>query len=78
MKSAGWGLFSLRIMLANGVMIALVYYMNPATLEWFDMSVWQRSGWLAALVFAGVASYFIVLLLSGMKLKELLRGVKSL
>ncbi len=78
MRSAGWGLFSLRIILANGFMLALVYYMNPTTLEWFAMSVWQRCGWLSALVLAGVAIYFIVLLLSGMKLKALLRGVKSL
>ncbi len=77
LKGAGWGLFSLRILLANSVMMALVYYLNPSTLEWFAMSVGQRAGWLGILVVLGVASYFLVLLLSGMKLKALLRGSKS-
>ena len=76
MKSAGWGLFSIRMMIANGFMIAVVYYLNPSTPEWFLMPVWERSGWLTLLVFSGVATYFLALLLSGMKLKAMLRGVK--
>jgi putative peptidoglycan lipid II flippase len=78
MRSAGWGLFALRILLANALMIALVYYLNPGTLEWFDMSAWARAGQLSLLVFAGVGLYFAVLILSGMNLKALLKGTKSL
>jgi putative peptidoglycan lipid II flippase len=76
MRSAGWGLFTLRILLANGLMIGLVYYLNPTTPEWFDMTVWERSGQLALLVFSGVGLYFLALILSGMKLKALLKGIK--
>ena len=75
MRSAGWGLFTLRILLANGLMIALVYFLNPTTTVWFDMSAWERSGQLAALVFSGVGLYFLALTLSGMKLKALLKGI---
>lgn len=78
MRSAGWGLFALRILLANGLMISLVYYLNPGTLEWFDMSAWARAGQLSLLVFAGVGLYFGVLILSGMNIKALLKGTKSL
>tara|TARA_R110001592_G_scaffold66678_2_gene204849 strand:+ start:14948 stop:16579 length:1632 start_codon:yes stop_codon:yes gene_type:complete len=78
MRSAGWGLFALRILLANALMVALIYYLNPSTLEWFDMSAWARGGQLSVLVFAGVGLYFGVLMLSGMNLKALLRGAKSL
>tara|TARA_R110001599_G_scaffold55327_1_gene153120 strand:+ start:4108 stop:5733 length:1626 start_codon:yes stop_codon:yes gene_type:complete len=76
MRSVGWGLFTLRILLANGLMIGLVYYLNPTTPEWFDMTVWERSGQLALLVFSGVGLYFLALILSGMKLKALLKGIK--
>lgn len=76
MRSPGWGLFTLRILLANSLMIAVVYYLNPTTLMWFDMTVWERSGQLALLVFTGVGLYFLALILSGMKLKALLKGIK--
>jgi putative peptidoglycan lipid II flippase len=76
-KSSGWGLFALRILLANVVMIALIFWLNPPTVEWFDMSVWQRCSELAILVVMGLASYFVVLMASGLKLKAMLRGVKS-
>lgn len=78
MKSSGWGLFSLRVILANGCMLSLVYYLNPNTTAWFAMDVWQRSGWLSLLVIAGVGIYFSTLLLSGMNLKTLLKGSKNL
>jgi putative peptidoglycan lipid II flippase len=76
-RSPGWGLFGLRILLANVVMVALIFWLNPPTLEWFAMSVWQRCSELALLVAAGMASYFVILLGSGMKLKAMLRGVKG-
>ena len=76
-KSPGWGLFALRIMLANILMIALIYWLNPPTLEWFEMTLWQRCAELSLLVVLGLASYFVVLLGSGLNLKAMLRGAKS-
>ena len=75
-RSAGWGLFVLRVFLANSLMIALVYYLNPVTNDWFDMTALERSAQLGFLVFSGVGLYFLTLLLSGMNLKSLLKGVK--
>jgi putative peptidoglycan lipid II flippase len=75
-RSKGWGLFSVRILFANSLMIALVYYLNPATLAWFDMTVWERSGQLSLLVVSGIGLYFLALILSGIRLKALLKGIK--
>ena len=75
-RGAGWGLFVLRVLLANSLMIAFVYYMNPVTSDWFNMSALERSAQLGILVFSGVGLYFLALLLSGMNLKSLLKGVK--
>ncbi len=75
-RSAGWGWFVLRVFLANSLMIALVYYLNPVTNDWFDMTALERSAQLGFLVFSGVGLYFLTLLLSGMNLKSLLKGVK--
>ena len=75
-KSAGWGMFVLRILVANLTMLALVTFFNPSTTDWFAMTAWERAGQLAGLVFLGLASYFVVLVLSGMKLKTLFKSVR--
>ena len=70
----GWGLFFVRVMIANVVMIALVLYLNVPTLQWFDMDLFARCWLLAKLVAVGVGAYFIVLILTGMNLKRVLRA----
>ncbi|MFV1872087.1 MAG: murein biosynthesis integral membrane protein MurJ [Oleiphilus sp.] len=75
-KSAGWGMFVFRILVANLTMLALVTFFNPSTTDWFAMTAWERAGQLAGLVFLGLASYFVVLVLSGMKLKTLFKSVR--
>ena len=72
-NNTGWGLFFARVMIANIVMIALVLYLNVPTLQWFGMDLFARCWLLAKLVAAGVGAYFIVLILTGMNLKRVLR-----
>lgn len=74
-RSAGWPLFLLRILVAVGVMVAAVIWMNVETVIWFDMSLWERVLKLLSLVLVGVLSYFAVLLLSGLNLKSLVKGL---
>lgn len=74
-RSEGWALFVLRIVVAVVVMVLAVSWMNVETEIWFDMSVWERITKLLALVVVGIVSYFIVLLLSGMKLRALVKGL---
>ncbi|WP_082882001.1 murein biosynthesis integral membrane protein MurJ, partial [Oleiphilus sp. HI0043] len=74
-RSEGWALFVLRIVVAVVAMVLAVSWMNVETEIWFDMSVWERITKLLALVVVGIVSYFIVLLLSGMKLRALVKGL---
>jgi putative peptidoglycan lipid II flippase len=74
-RSAGWPLFILRILVAVGVMVVAVLWMNVETHIWFDMTLWERSLKLISLVMVGVLSYFAVLLLSGLNLKSLVKGL---
>lgn len=69
--NAGWGLFALRIVVANGVMVGIILWMGSSTQSWLEWSVWQRAWQLAQLCFAGGSAYFAVLFLAGLRLKHL-------
>jgi putative peptidoglycan lipid II flippase len=73
-RSKGWGVFILRILLANVVMVALICWLQIPIESWFEMGVWARVSALTQLVVFGVSTYFIVLLLSGLNLKRMLGG----
>jgi putative peptidoglycan lipid II flippase len=73
-RSKGWGIFILRILLANAVMIALIFWLQIPIENWFAMDVWERVSELSLLVTFGVGTYFIVLILSGLNLKRVLSG----
>lgn len=67
----GWGRFVLQIIAANGAMVALLYGL---LLQWQDWSAYSwnmRVGYLAVLCGAGIATYFAVLLLTGLRPKHL-------
>lgn len=73
-RSHGWGLFSLRILFANLLMIALLIYLSMPSENWFALTVWARCWELAQLVVLGVSVYFASLILSGLNLKQALRA----
>jgi putative peptidoglycan lipid II flippase len=73
-KRQGWALFAIRILVANVVMVVLIQYLNVPIEQWFEMSVLTRCWQLGLLVVVGVASYFLVLVLSGLNLKKLVSG----
>ena len=62
---AGWLAFVVRVIAANAAMIVAVRVLDRPLDWWLAASVWQRSAWLAVVVGAGVAAYFIVLILVG-------------
>lgn len=68
---SGWPLWLTRIAVANGVMVAVVMAINPDVGLWLQFSEWQRIGWMAIVVAAGVASYAGVLLIMGVRLRDL-------
>lgn len=66
-----WLIFIGRIILASSVMSALIIFMSPATSLWIEWDVLTRVMQLAIWITAGGASYFAVLWLSGLRLKNM-------
>ncbi|MEY8204531.1 MAG: murein biosynthesis integral membrane protein MurJ [Bermanella sp.] len=68
----GWGVWLARIVLACIVLVAAIYFVNPASAHWYEFSEWQRIGWTSALVVVGVCAYGFSLLLLGVRPRHLL------
>ncbi|MFY0702021.1 MAG: murein biosynthesis integral membrane protein MurJ [Bermanella sp.] len=68
---AGWGKWMARIVVANGVMVAVILNLNPAIDQWMVFNEWQRAMWMLALVSAGAGSYGLSLILMGVRLRDL-------
>ena len=73
--AAGWGKFLLRLVLAVLAMAAFLILAN-ARLDWYALQATPmvRIGWLLGLVAAGGAIYGAVLLLAGMRPRDLRRA----
>lgn len=63
----GWGLWWLRLGLANGVLLAMLLWLRGSVEAWLHWDLWQRIEHLGLLVAGGVLCYLLVLLLSGMR-----------
>ena len=72
-----WQLFLLRIILATGLMIAMVLWLSPAVEVWFEMSALARVSEVCLLVIGGLCVYFGAVQLSGLSLLRLLKAGKE-
>ncbi len=68
---AGWLTLMLQVLAANLAMAALLWWGAGDLQNWFAWSGWQRSMQLLLWVAAGAALYFVVLLLCGVKFRQL-------
>ena len=66
-------LFLFRMILATLVMTSLIYYFNPPIDWWLQIDSVARVVRMISICLLGVFSYFLVLALSGLNLKSLLR-----
>jgi putative peptidoglycan lipid II flippase len=68
---ARWGGFMLRLLVALGT-LALVLWLLQRPLDWTAMqsTPWQRTGWLALVIGAGGAAYFVVLAVLGFRPRD--------
>ena len=73
-KSPGWFLFWARLGVANAALVAVMLWLSPATDIWLEWGWLERSAQMAALVGAGVAAYFGVLFVSGLRKHHLIEG----
>jgi len=71
---AGWGGLSLRLLLANAAMGALLYAL-ATRLDWVALQAdWpRRVGWMAVSLFGAAAVYFAVLAAAGLRWRHFVR-----
>ncbi len=67
---AGWLWLFWRIALACLLMSFVVFWFNPGMDFWLEAGRIQKVIWLAGLIVAGIAVYFSVLMLSGVRLQH--------
>jgi putative peptidoglycan lipid II flippase len=68
----GWGSFTLRILLANGAMVAFLWLVNDGALEWLSRHAMERAMHLGGLIAGAAVIYIAVLLLLGIRPRQLL------
>ena len=67
----GWSKCLLRMLLANGAMIGLLLLLVGAPEQWLAYDLWQRVMQMALLVGGGAGLYLLVLVLLGMRPRDL-------
>lgn len=68
----GWGSFTLRILTANGAMVAFIWLVNDGALEWLGRHAMERAMHLGGLITGAAVIYIAVLLLLGIRPRQLL------
>ncbi len=63
----GWGLYLLRLALANGALVGVILYLAAEPQAWIEWTLWQRIVELAIIVVAGLAAYGLTLLIAGLR-----------
>jgi len=66
----GWPKFLIQLMVANSALAAVVIWLNAPVADWLASGGLQRTADMAVLVAAGVAAYFVTLLLCGVRLSQ--------
>jgi putative peptidoglycan lipid II flippase len=68
----GWMLLFVRVFVASIVMTGLLVWGAGSLVDWMQWTLWQRVGQLVLWVSLGACAYFGVLLVMGVRLKELM------
>lgn len=67
----GWVCFLLKVLLANGALALLIWWLMGDPAQWLLWSGQQRALWLGLIVSSGIGAYFLVLLAAGLRPKHL-------
>ncbi len=67
----GWGLFGLRLLAGCAAMVALVWWLNAPSAEWFAWGWQRRAGELSLLVGGGIVAYVGAMVLLGLRMRHL-------
>jgi putative peptidoglycan lipid II flippase len=70
----GWGLLALRVLVASLTMSCLLFWGTGDLSGWLQWGLWQRVGQLTVWVGVGGLVYFGLLLVMGVRLRDLMAG----
>lgn len=62
---SGWALLSVKVVIANLVLVVFVIWLTPDLHLWLQFDVWQRFSWLFGLVVSAIAIYVATLFVVG-------------
>ncbi len=68
---AGWGSWLVRIIIATIAMAAIIIWLNPDNMQWSLWNSFERLTNLASIIVSGIAVYFALLWLQGLRLNQL-------
>lgn len=68
----GWGALALQLLLALGMMAAIILYFCPSTEEWFQFTTGTRVLVLGSLILASVFAYIATLFATGLRVRHVL------
>lgn len=71
--SKEWLRFGLQIGLANGVMLAALYWMTPELAGWFELGFWKRFAYMLLICVAGTLIYAASLFMAGFRFRQMVR-----
>ena len=69
----GWWKFMVQIAIANGLMLGFLLWCLPDSTSWLEMNFWPRLGWMMSICVGGAAVYGSALLISGIRIRELMK-----
>ncbi len=69
----GWWSFAVKLVIANSAMLAFIFWLTPETIIWIDSTAWQRVVMLSGLIIGAIISYFVVLAMTGIGIKALIK-----
>ncbi len=70
---AGWLVFSMRLILANALMAVYLVMVSSEWQTWLDWSTVERISQLTVLVLGGIGTYILVLIVAGMRWRDIYR-----
>ncbi|MBM96907.1 MAG: murein biosynthesis integral membrane protein MurJ [Oceanospirillaceae bacterium] len=73
--ATGWWRFGMRLFLANGALVAVILALGGSTQQWLSSGATERILDMSVVVVSGVAVYFVVLFLVGLRPRHL-RGAR--
>lgn len=69
----GWGLYAVRLIIANGLIVVVLWFALQEVDSWSALVVWERAMNLGFICLLGFATYVAALFIVGLRLKDIKR-----